>query len=192
MCHQVCSSVGSRQQFSSSMPQNSATPHPPFSGHSASPPRQRGVRSPPAPFPPQPSSLSLSDRRLWRAWENHPGWLHTPSEPLNHLRNQDRTFASTSWSTTHLSSQSPARDLRPPPHRPSSRTQLGWEVGLVTFPSCWMQCLVAFPSASCRAIQVCFVLLVDAVALFCSPSPVAPARRVPSVCKHGDTSMAER
>ena len=129
VCHQVCSSVGSRQQFSSSMPQNSATPHPPFSGHSASPPRQRGVRSPPAPFPPQPSSLSLSDRRLWRAWENHPGWLHTPSEPLNHLRNQDRTFASTSWSTAHLSSQSPARDLRPPPHRPSSRTQLGWGSG---------------------------------------------------------------
>ena len=74
-------------------------------------------------------SLSLSDRRLWRAWENHPGWLHTPSEPLNHLRNQDRTFASTSWSTTHLSSQSLARDLRPPPHRPSSRTQLGWGSG---------------------------------------------------------------
>ena len=74
-------------------------------------------------------SLSLSDRRLWRAWENHPGWLHTPSEPLNHLRNQDRTFASTSWSTAHLSSQSPARDLRPPPHRPSSRTQLGWGSG---------------------------------------------------------------
>ena len=51
----------------------------------------------------------------------NPGWLHTPSETLNHL--------STSWSTTHLSSQSPARDLRLPPHRQSSRTQLGWRSG---------------------------------------------------------------
>ena len=57
-------------------------------------------------------SLFLSDRRLWRAWENHPAWLHTSSEPLNHLWNQDRTFANTSWSTTHLSSQPPARNLR--------------------------------------------------------------------------------
>jgi hypothetical protein len=109
-----CCFARSRQQYSCSMPQNRVTPHTPFSGHSASPSRQKEGRSPPAVFPPQPSFLflSLSDRRLWRAWESHPAWLHTSSEPLNHLWNQDRTFANTSWSTTHLSSQPPARNLR--------------------------------------------------------------------------------
>ena len=137
--------------------------------------------------------LSLSDRGMRRAGENHPWWLHTLSGPSQHLRNQDRTFASTSWSTRHLSSQSPARDPRPPPDRPSSRTQLGWEVGLVTLPSCWMQCLVAFPSASCRAVQVCFVLLVDAVALFCFAQPGRASKTCPArVRANGGTSMAEQ
>jgi hypothetical protein len=61
----------------------------------------------PATPPPRPASGECGHsrhpslhRRLWLAWENHPGLLHTPSEPLNHLRNQDRTFAGTSWFTS--------------------------------------------------------------------------------------------
>ena len=80
-----CCFARSRQQYSSSMPQNSVTPHTPFSGHSASPSRQKEGRSPPAVFPPQPSFLFLSLSRTEDCGEPGRTTRHGCIHPLSLL-----------------------------------------------------------------------------------------------------------
>ena len=105
-----------------------------------------------------------ADRRLWRAGENHPWWLHTPSGPSKHLRNQDRTFASTSWSTRHLSSRSTVF---------TDPAGVGSGTG---DPSILLD---AVP----RSVSVRVLFRSSGVLCFVLPNPIAPARRVPPVCE---------